>query len=271
MKTTTYNDLNELARRAVQAAGVVKLACGLVNNATWVVLMNAHDEARKMPNYRHQTKQAFKHVFELWREYENNLLYARANRMFSVGDMDEPTRRKYGEHLTDAEYFDFWKGFGYTAYERTKKWLTSLQNKYRLSLVAHDVRHADKVAALLTAEACLAICEDTWQKAVENAEKSHGLPRKVAEGIFAGFNVKNVAQAWKKALSLISPDSDYVLGEIEERNIAQGVSQLYDAWTDMGEAIDSVRETVPEYEEVFRTKGMAKKAARELKELRDNM
>ena len=38
---------NELTRKMASAAGVVKLICGVANNAAWLVVLDGYDQARR--------------------------------------------------------------------------------------------------------------------------------------------------------------------------------------------------------------------------------
>ena len=78
------------------AAAVVKLICGVANNAAWLTVLEAHDHARRCPNYRHEVKHKFKNAIQSLRDYERNLIHTSENRMFHLADMSERVRKKYG-------------------------------------------------------------------------------------------------------------------------------------------------------------------------------
>jgi len=120
---------NALAR----SASVVKLVRGVANNATWLVMMDAHDAIKKHPNYRGKVKYLYKQAFKEFKNNERQLLYANENRMFHLADMTPTTRKIYG-NITDAQYFEYWQGLGARAYTEGNQWVSSLDNKYRLSL-----------------------------------------------------------------------------------------------------------------------------------------
>ena len=85
----TEEQYNELARKMASAAGVVKLICGVANNAAWLVVLDAYDQARRCQRYRHEVKRAFKMAIEAWHDYERRLVHATENRMFHMADMGE--------------------------------------------------------------------------------------------------------------------------------------------------------------------------------------
>ena len=136
----------ELIDVLCQAAGYAKLVCGVGNNAAHMAMLDGYDHARRCKAYRHEIKRAFKMAIDEWHTYEKHLLHEQQFRMFHVADMPEEVRRKYGD-ITDREYYDYWSATGCTAYEKTRPLLTSLQNKYRKSLVRHgyDVVSRDLV------------------------------------------------------------------------------------------------------------------------------
>lgn len=113
------------------AAAVVKLVCGVGNNAAWVVMMEGYDHAQRCKCIRrgvkggHMVGWYFKRAINNFNDYERHLLRAQENRMFHMADMSEDVRRKYGD-ISDDEYYEFWKGVGAIAYGKTKPMVTSL-------------------------------------------------------------------------------------------------------------------------------------------------
>ena len=116
------------------SAAVVKLVCGVGNNAAWVVMMEGYDHAKRCKGIRRGVKGGhlvgwyFKRAINDFNDYERHLLRAQENRMFHLADMSEDVRRKYGD-ISDDEYYEFWKGVGAVAYGKTKPMVTSLWNE----------------------------------------------------------------------------------------------------------------------------------------------
>lgn len=124
-------DREELERQVSQCSGFVKMMCGVANNcAIQVVNMcRSHIEdirgedsykerpKRPHPGYKHRAKLLFRQFFHEWHTMESALLYPSPGetRFFHVADMPEEARKKYGT-MTDAQYFEFWKGTGTLAY-----------------------------------------------------------------------------------------------------------------------------------------------------------
>ena len=264
-------DRREAEHLIQAAAAAVKLACGVGNNAAWYTVLEALDHARQCKTYRGKVKQTFKQAVELFHQYERNLIYAQTNRMFHVADMGEATRKKYG-NITDREYYDFWASTGAQAYQATKPLLSSLWNKYRLSLQQHKVSDAEHVAWVMTAQAALELAVLIYGEAAQSALNSTHLPRWVVESIFQQFSLEAVRKRWREALCILSPDSEgYDLTPIESRNIEMGLEQLHDAWLNPSFFFDSTSEAVENYDDVFRTKGEMKKALRELAKLKHDV
>lgn len=258
---------SELQQKMGAAASVVKLICGCSNNAAWMVVSEAMDRLKKSPRYKHQVKQAFKQATSELHTYETNLITATTNRMFHLADMSEETRRKYG-NISDREYYDFWKSIGTQAYLRTKPLITSLQNKYRISLEYHQVRDADLVAWVMTAQASIDLAIRLYEKALQECINGYQLPKPALEFVFGQFNLQKVSKVWMKAMLVLSPDSsDYELEEVEKRNIEVGLEQLCEAWVQPSLLYSSTRDTVEEYDEVFATKGFQKKTIREIADI----
>ena len=91
------------------------------------------------------------------------------------------------------------------------------------------------------------------------------------EHIYKPFSLAKVADLWQQGLVALSPETaTYKLTASEERNIELGVQQLREAWIDPAMPFESLMGAVEDYDEdVFRTRGEAKKALREIAEMRD--
>lgn len=259
----------ETCKRMANAAAVVKLICGVANNAAWRCALEAHDRARCCPNYRHGVKRAFRECFRALHYYERRLIYASENRMFHLADMSDRVRKKYGP-ISDREYYDFWAATGSEAYQRTESLITSLQNKYKLSLEREGVAEAYNVAWVMVAMAALDLAVNMYRRAIDECITGYQLPRKMLESVFGQFSLHDVADRWRKALIALCPGTDHITpSDLDERNIELGLEQLCQAWADPTVLYNSAMDTVSEYQEIFRTKGEQKKSLREIAEVRD--
>ena len=257
------------AQKAIgNAAAVVKLVCGVGNNAAWWVMLDAYDHARKCKRYGFRQKQTFKQAIKEFHDYERGLKYATQNRMFHLADMNEETRRKYGD-ITDAEYYEFWKGIGGPAYQKTRPMITSLWNKYRLSLVNNNVQDAEHVAWVMTAQAAIDLAGTMYESAMRECMTSYKLPRRWLDQVFGQFSLKRVSKAWMRAMMVLAPETEPIKpSELEEKNIDLGLRQLMEAWLDPDLLYSSTSETVEDYDEIFATRGFQKKVLREIAEVR---
>ena len=254
-----------------RAASVVKLVCGVANNATWLVMMDAHDGIKHHPRYRQEVKRTYKWAIEAFHENERQLLHAQENRMFHVGDLTPDGRKKYGD-ITDGQYFEYWQGLGAKAYTEGHQWVTNLDNKYRLSLIQHGVSHAEILSKVMTAQACLELCCSMYESAIRTCAEDWSIPVDIMQNIFQHFNLRKVADLWKKAMSMTEPKFDtYDLDPIEEKNISQGIVQLEQEWSDPKMLYGSAFTATEDFEEIFRTKGEWKKAMREIGEVRNSV
>lgn len=263
--TTLHSDLTieELQHRMAAAAGLIKFICGVANNAAWLVALEALDHARRCRDYRGNVKYRFKQSVAAYHDYERNLIHNKNNRMFCVADMTPEIRKKYG-NITDREYYDFWTATGAQAFTKTKPMITSLWNKYRLSLQSHGVKESEHLAWVMTATAALELAVNLYKRAIKDIVESYKLPRHLVEYVFSQFSLEPVRKRWNDAMLSLSPHVDYTISGMEERNIVHGLEQLQEAWTDTSVLYDSASETVAEYEEVFRTPGEQKKVMREI-------
>jgi hypothetical protein len=245
------------------AAGLIKFICGVANNAAWLVALEALDHARRCRGYRGNVKYRFNQSVAAYHDYERNLIHNKNNRMFCVADMTPEIRKKYG-NITDREYYDFWTATGAQAYAKTKPMITSLWNKYRLSLQSHGVKESEHLAWVMTATAALELAVNLYKRAIKDIVESYKLPRHLVEYVFSQFSLEPVRKRWNDAMLSLSPHVDYTISGMEERNIVYGLEQLQEAWTDASVLYDSASETVAEYEEVFRTPDEQKKVMREI-------
>lgn len=263
---TTRMTREELERALSNSSSVVKLACGVGNNCAIAVMLDAHDQIRKHPNYRHEVKRLYKQAIELFYQRERQLLYGTNIRFFHVADMPPEIRKKYG-NITDGQYFEFWQGLGSRAYTESHPLLTSLHNKYRLSLVAHGIDHADAIAWPMVAQACLELADNLHATALTQCSEQHRLPIKLLREIFYQFSIHPVVGVWSKALELTEPKLTFKLSQTEDRNIELGIRQLYEKWSDPKMLYESAITTTENFDDIFRTKGENKKARREIAEL----
>lgn len=245
------------------AAGLIKFVCGVANNAAWLVALEALDHARRCRDYRGNVKYRFNQSVAAYHDYESNLIHNKNNRMFCLADMTPDIRKKYG-NITDREYYDFWTATGAQAYTKTKPMITSLWNKYRLSLQSHNVKESEHLAWVMTATAALELAVNLYKRAIKDIVEQYKLPRHLVEYVFSQFSLEPVRKRWNDAMLSLSPHVDYTISGMEERNIVHGLEQLQEAWTDTSVLYDSASETVAEYEEVFRTPGEQKKVMREI-------
>lgn len=258
----------ETAKRMAQAAAVVKLICGVANNAAWMVMLDGYDHARQCKAYRHDVRRNFRIAIKAMKDYEAKLVHSTENRMFHLADMSPGIRKKYGD-ISDREYYDFWQSTGFEAYAKTKPLITSLWNKYRLSLMRDGVEDATHVAWVMAAMAALELAVRMYGKAIEECVAGYSLPRRIVEHVFGQFSLAGVAKAWRKALVSLCPGTDDLEpSETDKRNIDMGLGQLCEAWENPDLLYGSMMDSVDEFAEIFRTKGEQKKAIRYLSEVR---
>ena len=281
-------DRDRLELEVARCSGFVKMMCGVANNCAIGIVNWCRSEIADIrdeesykerprsphPGYRHRAKKLFTQFFEEWHSMEAGLLHPATGhtRFFHVDDMDEVARKRYGT-MTDAEYFEFWKGTGSLAMAKSKPLVTSLQNKFRLSLERHGVRHAQQTAWAMTADAVLQLAVETWERTMRSCHEALPmLELSFVEKIWAPFSPKTAADLWRKALLLMAPECDgYKLEDYEERNIAYGLQQLRELWISSDLPFDATIRAVEDYDEdIFRTRGEAKKSMRELAEMRND-
>lgn len=264
----TQVQLDKIAHDLANAASMVKLVTGTAGNAAILVMMDAMDKVKQHPRYKHDVKHAFKQAEAARIAYERRLLHAEYNRFFRVADMTEGSRKAYGKDFTDNQYFEFWQGLGGPIYTKSRPFVTSLWNKYRLSLMNHGIKHPDIVAWPMTAMSCLQLAQKMFQRTLDEIIAQYQMPRRLIVRIFKDFDLGDVIKAWYKAVDILD-STRYQLEETEDKNIAVGLEQLVDCWKDPDTLYDAVMKVIPDYGEIFRTKGEMKKALRQIAEVRE--
>lgn len=249
------------------AAGQMKLCCGVVNNAAWQVCLDAHDRIKQDKKYRNEVKRLFKKGLDEFHAYENNLIYTRGVRFFHLDDMAERGRKMYGD-ITDQEYYDFWASTGATMYYNTRQHVTALQHKYKRVFEAHDVSDADIVAWAMTALTCLKIASVSFGMEKSVVHKTFKLDKRIVDRFFRPFSLEKVEKCWYNAIKALNAQSaEEGMTERERKDIGFGIEVLRDEWMDTQKHLRITGEAIENYQEVFRTKGEVKKALREIAEM----
>lgn len=259
----------ELSSSISCASSIVKLVCGVANGVAYLIMLDARDKMRLHPKWRGAIKRAYSHAFAEYDSYLRMLKFPPSDMpyFFKMEDMDSSTRKKYG-NITDAQYFEFWESLAGAAYTHQRKYITSLANKYRLSLVGHGNPYAEILQWPMVAQAMLELSVTIWEVNIEDLAEKYHLPKKLLQRFFSGFSLSRVAAAWKKALEITdNAVLTYDLDANETRNIELGIEQLQDAFSDPKTLYESLLGSVEAYDEIFRTKGEHKKVVREIENL----
>lgn len=264
-----YTETKELQLILGNIAGHFKSVTGVSNNAAWMMCLDALDVLKKHPNYKGRVKYEFRRIYEVYKKYEHRLLYASAPRFFHVEDFTKETMERYKEGLTDREYYDFWCSLANATYQRTRKGvITVLMHKYKKSLDQHNVPHSDILQYALTAQACLVLSVKIYASLVRQAAKVYQLPVDGIKRTFEPFCMKDISNAWYRAINMLEPKTEeYELEPSEERNIQLGLIQLEEEWASYENFYESAIESVKEYDEVFKSAKEQKKAVKEIKKL----
>ena len=258
--------MDELALSVSSAAATVKTYCSVGNNAPWAACITAMNHIRRHPAYRHHVKAAYRKAFAAFLKHERTLIYASQNRFFHVGDMAESTR-KYYSNITDADYYNFWASFGYSAFCDTKPFFTALVNKVKLIYDRHGVPHSESLAWSYAAHAALVVGVNIFNAAVEGClDKYPNVPLTKEKWLrlFADFNLSDVVSLWQKAHAELDRASapEFPLTADEARNIQMSIDQLYEIWTLNDRLLSSRMQVSEDNADLFRTRGELMKVQR---------
>lgn len=266
---------DHIIRELNAASNMVKVSVGIGNNAAWAACLDAIDIVKKHPRFHTRIKgnttpgAQFMRAFKMLHQYERALVWDDTYRFFHVADMPPQTRAIYGD-ISDRDYYDFWAAFGFTAYQRTGAFFTSLVNKIRLAYLHHGDEHPEIMAWAVGAGACLDLAVTIYDAAIGNIlEDCKYTSAAAVKRIFRKFSLADVAEQWCKAVNLLNPLADFKPDDTDQKNISAGYDQLGQMWMDENTLFGSRIETAKDYAEVFRTNGQMKKVMREFAELRD--
>lgn len=280
--------VQQLEQTVAQVAGFVKMMTGVANNAAITIMLHclnkiadvrskesyAEEPWHPHPRYKQKVKQFFNQALQEKDHYRRRLMYPGEHgvRFFRVSNMPAEARRKYGV-VSDKTYFEFWEGTGALAYQKSQPLVGSLWNKFRLSLQQHGVPNAEQVAWGLVAANILELAVVVWQRAMKSAHEAFEglLSMDYVEQLYRPFSLHRISLKYRQALTLLAPEvSTYSLDSLEERNIEMGVQQLMELWISPDLPFDSTIQAVEDFsDDIFSTPGHAKKAMRELADMRN--
>ena len=270
MEETMTTIITDKAKAMTQALRTVKLFTGVGNNAAMGVLLDCHDKVKQHSRYNNgSVKREFVRTFKEWEKFLHRIRYERGS-YFGTDKMSDADRKRYGDTATADKMLEMWQGMGGRLQVQTWPLVTSLWNKFRLSLEERSVKEADAVAWALCGQTVLDIAVELYNMAIRDCA-AQGIPPDMTRKAFSVFNIQRVADCWRRAMYTLEPmTKPYDKGEIPEKNVAFGLQQLVDEWTSPENILDSTAETSLDFDEYFRTKGEAKKAAREWGEIKQN-
>lgn len=256
---------DEIVQGLINMSSYIKTITGIANNAAWAITLDCHDQVKKHPKYRHAVKKAFKDMLKVHKDYELGIKYNKHN-LFCVKDMDESVRVKYKEDLTDADYLELWEGLGGAAYMESKPLITALHHKFKKSYENHGAKYPDILAHAMVGYTVLFLASSIYDQFLEICQEECNVPIKVANVVYNCLSMKNVSDAWTKAMRLLD-NTEYHLDEGETRNVELGVQQLQKLWCDHRLLARSLRKAADDFDDVFRNKKMLRKVHAEINEI----
>lgn len=268
----TEAEYNRWAETVSQASYLVKLIDGVVNNAAWAACLDAYECIEPLKRFNQQVKggdtagYGYQRCFKALKEYQRNLIYASDNRFFHVADMTGDTRNFYAKDMTDEQYYDFWASFGFKAYQDNRPFLTCLVNKLYLAYKKGNVRHAEAAAWSMGAYMSLSVATECHADAVKAVANQWGGRLAEWQRLFKAFDLSPVEKLWGDAHRDFFPElATLEFDDDEFQNIKlsfnQWAERLVRGKTLVQSRIDTVRDFA---DDIFRTKGYAKKAIKEL-------
>lgn len=279
----TPSDDATFGRLVGATTNLVKTTVGIANNAAWMACLDAMDQIRKHPDYRRQVKggttpaREFRRCFGLLKQYERGLKYSVDYPWFCVADMSPEERKAYGPDFTDADLYEYWSSFGFTAYSKTKPFFTSLVNKIRLAYLHHGDPQPDIMGWAVAAQCALDIAARIWDSAIracvtmEHDYLRRGIPKSRWERTYRDFCLRSVADFWEKCVDTLNPNATFTVPQTDQENIYAGYLQLEQQWMDTDTIYGSRIQTAEDFADIFRTNGEMKKQMRQFAEARERV
>lgn len=269
----TEEEYREFIDRMAKASSFVKLIDGTGNNAAWAACLDAYEYIKPLKKRAVRRVKGgdtaidgYKRVFKALKVYQRNLIYTENNRFFRVADMDEKTRSYYAKDMTDEDYYDFWASFGFKAYQTNKDFFTCLINKLRLAYERGGIKDAEAAAWSMGAYMTLSIASECHADVVKSLVKIwEGDPDRMRL-LFKPFDLAHIEKLWGDAHKDFFPELlKFEFTDFEFENIKTSFNQWAERLVKGKTLIQSRVDTIADFsDDIFRTKGCAKKAMREL-------
>lgn len=266
-------EYREFIDRMAKASSFVKLIDGTANNAAWAACLDAYEYIKPLRKRAiRQVKgggtalDGYKRAFKALKLYQRNLIYTENNRFFHVADMDSYTRSYYAADMTDEGYYDFWASFGFKAYQNNKNFFTCLVNKLRLVYERGGIKDAEAAAWSMGAYMSLNIASECHADVVKAMANIWGGDHARLQRLFKPFDLSHVEKLWGDAHKDFFPElAKLEFTDLEYQNIKISFNQFAERLMKGKSLVQSRVETVADFaDDIFRTKGYAKKAMREL-------
>lgn len=283
MKTVNLNDpiRNKRGRTAEQwlndlaiVGESIRMMVGGANNCAYLLMGNALDAAKKLPEYKSNYKNCRKELLtahKMYSEYERRLFYGEfTSQMFSRTHMLDDTLKRYGD-ITTERYIELWQLQGAALYERTYPFIRSLMNKYKTSMDNHDVPNSEQLQHMLTACAGLYVTKNIFQDTIKAVSITNDFPEDYIKDLFLPFSLEAVAKQYHKAICLFTTRHIDGFTELEERNIELGLLDLNKEWSKEEYTIDTLIDAAEAAPEMFRTSGEQAKHMRELCDIKEQL
>lgn len=264
-KYYTKEQAENVCGKIDRASGLVKLAMGLSINASRYMMLNALDSVKKHPKYKHEIKRAFALADKAYKDFERVLRHGNLQTpVFFSTKFYKPQYFKDG--MTSDEYFEIWQALGGAAYDDSKNEFGVLKHKYELALEHNGSACPGIGGEILLVSCLLRITQNIFD--VMMKEICKGIPelgKDVIEGyVFRPFNIKQVAEAWHKAVIMLYGDF-FKCSDFDERNIKMGIQQIEEKWCSEKWIEKMQEKTLRDYEDYI---GGKKKTAKLIKDIR---
>lgn len=242
-----------------RCSGNVKLFMMQFNTIAWIQMMNTRDELKLSPVYKNIVKKKFNEAFAEFARYESTLI--NNTEFFNPDCIPERNRKLYADDFTRRDFYDYLVGVGGNMYNRVANTFSALRHKYRLAFEKRNSPYPKLQASMITTFNALEIAVRAYKNTINTLYKESGIKKKYIESGYGAFSLERVLNKWYIACRSLNLPV-YILDQLETANIDTSLKQINEELDNVEEFYASFMEAIEEYDEVFASKGMQKKALR---------
>lgn len=229
-------------------------------NTVLLYARNEIDKVGKDPRAQHHNGKKYlnKAIAEVDR-YITRLRHSgdyKVYNMFTLDGKPEEEQRWYREDVTSEEMYEYWRTIGCEGYIDVLPFYTTLENKIRQMIIKHAPGYEDASAGL--------VCVSYLCSAFNFVLKASTHQLKVQSRVdvtndFAHYSMLPLLHMCDRLGAAVYGPSKIMFDEVVEANIAFGLRDVMDRWSDYILPLRNAMIVTPEFLSLFKSKGFMMK------------